>query len=91
MDQSDFRRVRRAWIVSRLERFSLSASSLDRERIGVDRSLAASSREGIGVDRSFAVSSRERIGVERSLAVTSLDRGASVWVVPFGSVCGSEQ
>ena len=59
--------------------------------LGVDRSLAASSRERIGVDRSFAVSSRERIGVERSLAVSSLDRGASVWVVPFGSVCGSEQ
>ena len=28
---------------------------------------------------------------DRSLAVSSLDRGASVWVVPFGSVCGSEQ
>ena len=91
MDLSDFRRVRRAWIVSRSERFSSSVSSLDRERIGMDRSLAASSRERIGVDRSFAASSRERIGVERSLAVTSLDRGASVWVVPFGSVCGSEQ
>ena len=64
---------------------------MDRERIGVDRSLAASSRERIGVDRSFAASSRERIGVERSLAASSLDRGASVWVVPFGSVCGSEQ
>ena len=59
------------------ERFSSSASSLDRERIGVDRSLAASSRE--------------RIGVDRSLAASSLDRGASVWVVPFGSVCGSKQ
>ena len=59
------------------EWFSSSASSLDRERIGVDRSLAASSRE--------------RIGVDRSLAASSLDRGASVWVVPFGSVCGSKQ
>ena len=77
VDRSDFRRVCRAWIVNRSERFSSSASSLDRERIGVDRSLAASSRE--------------RIGVDRSLAASSLDRGASVWVVPFGSVCGSEQ
>ena len=35
-----------------------------------------------------------RCGVDRSLAAStasSLDRGASVWVVPFGSVCGSEQ
>ena len=95
VDRSDFRRVLgvdREWIGvifvecvelgswadrSGSERFSSSASSLDRERIGVDRSLAASSRE--------------RIGVDRSLAASSLDRGASVWVVPFGSVCGSEQ
>ena len=32
-----------------------------------------------------------RCGVDRSLAASSLDRGASVWIVPFGSVCGSEQ
>ena len=35
-----------------------------------------------------------RCGVDRSLAAstaTSLDRGASVWVVPFGSVCGSDR
>ena len=43
------------------------------------------------MDRSLAASSRERIGVERSLAASSLDRGAAVWGVPFGSVCGSEQ
>ena len=35
-----------------------------------------------------------RCEVDQSLAAStasSLDRGASVWVVPFGSVCGSEQ
>ena len=32
-----------------------------------------------------------RCGVDQSLAALSLDRGASMWVVPFGSVCGSEQ
>ena len=35
-----------------------------------------------------------RCGVDRSLAAStasSLDRGASVWIVLFGSVCGSEQ
>ena len=33
-------------------------------------------------------------GVDRSLAAStalSLDCGASVWIIPFGSVCGSEQ
>ena len=35
-----------------------------------------------------------RCGVDQSLAastMSSLDRGASVWIIPFGSVCGSEQ
>ena len=35
-----------------------------------------------------------RCGVDWSLAAStasSLDRGASVWIVLFGSVCGSEQ
>ena len=56
-----------------------------RRVLGVDWSLF---RFRCGVDRSL---DRERIGVDRSLAASSLDRGASVWVVPFGSVCGSEQ
>ena len=71
--------------------------SYDRERIGAwigvifVECVELGSLLGLGVDRSLAASSRERIGVERSLAASSLDRGASVWVVPFGSVCGSEQ
>ena len=54
---------------------------------GVDRSLF---HRVLGVDRSLL---RRLCGVDRSLAVStasSLDRGASVWIVSFGSVCGSK-
>ena len=46
------------------ERFSSSASSLDRERIRVDRSLAASSRERIGASLRRVVSGSELRCVE---------------------------
>ena len=77
VDRSDFRRVRRAWIVS------------GSEWIGVI--FVECVELGSWADRSLAASSRERIGVDRSLAASSLDRGASVWIVSFGLVCGSEQ
>ena len=67
-----------AW--SGLERFSSTARS------GLE--LVSSTVWSGSELGSFEV---RRCGVDRSLAASSLDRGASVWIVPFGSVCGSEQ
>ena len=52
MDQSDVRRVRRAWIVSGSE--WIGAISVECVELG--------SLLGLGVDRSLAASSGERIG-----------------------------